>query len=215
MSLRPAATVIFTDGLAALHRGQLDLAEEKLTALSAKRHDVLAEATEGHCANGYVRTGDERTLEAMTMELELEGLIALARGESELALAKLGKAAELEEDSPFGFGPPVPPKPAQEILGEALLELGRHGEARVALEAALERAPRRVRSLDALRRAAGGAGDRRWRRGRFRPFVRSPIGRIARSPKRSGRRRRADAQILEPTVRVSGPGSASDTLSCK
>ena len=159
LSLRPAATVIFTDGLAALHRGELELTEEKLTELRAKRHDILAEATEGHCASGYVRTGDERTLEAMIMELELEGLIALARGESELALAKLGKAAELEEDAPFGFGPPVPPQPAQEILGEALLELGRHGEARVALEAALERAPRRVRTLDALARAAGGVGD--------------------------------------------------------
>ncbi len=159
LDLRPAAMVLFADGLAALHRGELELAGEKLSALRARRHDVLAEATEDHCSQGYTRSGSKRTIEAMTMELELEDLFALARGETDSGLEKLQEAASLEEDAAFGFGPPVPPKPAREILGEALLELGRHAEAREALEAALARAPRRVRSLDALRRAAGEAGD--------------------------------------------------------
>jgi tetratricopeptide (TPR) repeat protein len=159
LSLRPAATVLFTDGMAALHRGEIDLAEAQLEALRSRRHDLLAEATEGHCASGYVRTGGERTIEAMIMELELEGLIALTRGETEAGLDKLREAVVLEEDTPFGFGPPVPPKPAQEILGEALLALGRHQEARGPLETALDRAPRRAHALAALNTAPKESGD--------------------------------------------------------
>ncbi len=159
LRLRPAATVLFTDGLAALHRGELELAEAKLEALRNRRHDLLAGEVEGHCASGYVRTGSERTIEAMIMELELEGLLALQRGEIESGLEKLREAAVLEEDTPFGFGPPVPPKPAQEILGEALIALGRYEEAHEPLEAALARAPRRMHSLQALRKAAGETGD--------------------------------------------------------
>ena len=160
LDLRPAATVLFTDGLAALHRGERELAEAKLASLRARRLQILGvEAGGDHCAGGYARTGPESTLEAEIMELELEGLLALERGDTEEGLDKLAQAAVLEQDSPFGFGPPVPPKPAQEILGEALLELGRPQEARERLEAALARAPRRVRSLEALRLAAAGAGE--------------------------------------------------------
>ncbi len=160
LDLRPAAVVLYTDGLAALYRGERELAEAKLAALSERRREVLAAEGEGdHCASGYARTGPESTLEAEIMELELEGLLALERGEAEAGLDKLRQATALEEDSPFGFGPPVPPQPAEEILGEALLALGRHDEARGRLAAALARAPRRVRSLEALHRAAAGAGE--------------------------------------------------------
>ena len=159
LGLSQAAAVLFADGVAALHRGEPKLAKEKLAALRDRRHDVLADATEDHCAQGYTRTGDVSTREAMTMELQLEGLLALNRGKTDQGLEKLREAAGLEEDAPFGFGPPVPPKPAQELLGEALLKHGRYQEAREQLEAALARAPRRVRSLEALRRAAGEIGD--------------------------------------------------------
>ena len=51
-------------------------------------------------------------------------------------------------------------KPARELLGEALIELGRHAEARVQLEKALLRGPRRALPLVALERAIAGAEGR-------------------------------------------------------
>jgi tetratricopeptide (TPR) repeat protein len=58
------------------------------------------------------------------------------------------------------MGPPRPIKPAQELLGEVLLETGRAAEARDAFEAALRRNPNRSASVLGLARAVAAAGDR-------------------------------------------------------
>ena len=165
LDIKPTAAVLFTDGVAALERGDAEGAEARLAELRRSRQDVLAEATEDHCSTGYVRSGELRTLEAQIMELQLSALISHSRGEPDEALRALEAAALLEQDSPFGFGPPVPPKPSLELLGEVLLDLGRPADARERLEQAIARAPRRVLSLRALERAARelddqAAGDR-------------------------------------------------------
>jgi cytochrome c-type biogenesis protein CcmH/NrfG len=56
---------------------------------------------------------------------------------------------------PFGYGPPAVVKPSWELLGDALLELSRHEEARKAYQRSLERNPGRRLSLLGLARAAG------------------------------------------------------------
>jgi cytochrome c-type biogenesis protein CcmH/NrfG len=58
---------------------------------------------------------------------------------------------------PFDYGPPLPPKPSREVLGEALLAAGRHAEAAEAFRAALRRAPGRRLSLRGLAQAEGGS----------------------------------------------------------
>jgi cytochrome c-type biogenesis protein CcmH/NrfG len=56
-------------------------------------------------------------------------------------------------------GPPEPPKPAHELLGEVLLGLGRPAEAADAFATALRRTPRRPAALLGAARAAQAAGD--------------------------------------------------------
>ena len=83
----------------------------------------------------------------------------LEAGGADKGLEKLREAAELEEQTPFGYGPPFPVKPAFELLGEALLELDRPEEALEAFETSLGRTPRRALSLVGLREAAKAVGD--------------------------------------------------------
>jgi len=65
----------------------------------------------------------------------------------------------MEEKTAFGYGPPFPAKPAFELLGDALLDLDRPGEAAEAYRSSLDRAPRRALSLKGLRKAAKATGD--------------------------------------------------------
>ena len=89
----------------------------------------------------------------------LEGLVLLEDGKSDAALDKLREAVDLENATTFGYGPPFPPKPAIEILGETLLKIGKPQEALDAFRAALDRNPRRAISLKGLAKAAKGVGD--------------------------------------------------------
>ena len=156
LELNPAATVLYTNGVVALRRGEIATAEQMLADLRQRRQDALAGLIEEPSPDGYVRSGELRTLEAQVMELELGAQIHLLRGDTEKAIEQLAQAAELENDSSFGFGPPMPVKPALELFGEVLVDLGRYAEAREQLEKSLARNPRRVRSLRSLERAAVG-----------------------------------------------------------
>ncbi len=90
--------------------------------------------------------------------LELEGLLLLEDKPAE-AIEKLRAATKLEETTPFGYGPPFPPKPSFEMLGDALLSLDRPKEAAEAYSMSLQRAPRRALSMIGLRNAAAASGD--------------------------------------------------------
>ena len=91
--------------------------------------------------------------------LELEALLQLEDGKTESAVAILRKAVQIEERSPFGYGPPIPPKPALELYGDVLLAADRAEEAVKAYQASLERTPKRALSLQGLSKAAAAAGD--------------------------------------------------------
>jgi tetratricopeptide (TPR) repeat protein len=94
------------------------------------------------------------------MEREVAGLVHLAAGRPTEAIDALRAAAEAERALPTGMGPPRPIKPAQELLGEVLLETGRAAEARDAFDAAVRRNPNRSISVLGLARAVAATGDR-------------------------------------------------------
>ncbi len=137
----PLANYVFTTGFAAAKGGNLELARE-----SAAKLGTLAERDQAPTFVGI-------------LSLELEALLALEDGDQEGAVEKLERAAFLEENMPFEFGPPAVIKPSHELLGEVLLDLGHHEDAVAAFEAALERSPRRTASLAGLAHAAAAAGD--------------------------------------------------------
>ena len=104
--------------------------------------------------------GDLAKLDAIpVLRLEIEGLIRLAQQDTAGGLAKLRLAASIEDTMPMAFGPPEIIKPSHELLGEELLRVGRATEAKRSFQRALQLAPRRLRSLLGLRRAALEEGD--------------------------------------------------------
>lgn len=82
--------------------------------------------------------------------LQLEGLVAAREGKSERAIARLSRAADLEEATRTPSGPPDLIKPALELFGEVALRLGHCETARDAFERSLARMPGRRLSLRGL-----------------------------------------------------------------
>jgi tetratricopeptide (TPR) repeat protein len=93
------------------------------------------------------------------MARELEGILAFARGERELGLRLVAEAAVIEDGLIVEYGPPDVVKPAHELRGEMLFDLGRPAEAQQAFTRALQAAPGRRAALRGLARAARDAGD--------------------------------------------------------
>jgi len=101
--------------------------------------------------------GDRRIPQVMAQQLEAMILFSEGRREEALVLAR--QAAVVESSLPFEFGPPVPVKPANEQVGEMLMDLRRPKEAMEAFELSLKRTPGRALSLLGLARAATLAKD--------------------------------------------------------
>ncbi|HZC76380.1 MAG TPA: tetratricopeptide repeat protein, partial [Ktedonobacterales bacterium] len=144
----PAARLTreFARGLVAARSGSLPSAREALASVHEAR-----EAVEAMREGKEDRNGTQR---GVILEDELRAAIMAAEGKNVEAVALLRQAAAAEESLPMAFGPPFVDKPAHELLGEVLLEMGRPAEARVAFETAVARAPNRTRSVDGLHRCA-------------------------------------------------------------
>jgi hypothetical protein len=91
------------------------------------------------------------------MERGLAAVIALAAGRGNEAVGILQAAAQSEAQLPAPLGLPAPIKPAPELLGEVLVELGRSAEAVPFFEQALGRNPNRSSSVLGLARATAAA----------------------------------------------------------
>lgn len=84
---------------------------------------------------------------------------SMAEGRTDRALAEMREAAELAARMEKHPVTPGALQPAHELLGDLLLETGRHAEALEAYERSLETWPRRHHSLDGAARAAEAAGQ--------------------------------------------------------
>ncbi len=114
--------------------------------------------------------GDLRPVIAI-MEREVAALIDLAAGRHEQAVGVLQAAVQAEQQLAPPLGLPKPVKPAPELLGEVLLELGRPREAVQFFQQALERNPNRTLSVLGLARAAIAVGDTEAARAQYRVLV--------------------------------------------
>jgi tetratricopeptide (TPR) repeat protein len=109
-----------------------------------------------HCHGGGAMPADQG---GKILEKQVSALALLAKEDSEGALKLLAEAAEDEARMPPPMGPPDPAKPAHELYGEVLLELGRAEEAGRQFDLALLRTPNRTASLLGAARAAAKRGD--------------------------------------------------------
>jgi tetratricopeptide (TPR) repeat protein len=140
----------FADGMAALATGDRAAAERSLEEIKTRLRAVDTSGTSAYGPDVHA---------AQVMALELEATLVRDAGDSEQAIARLEKAAKLEEQIPYEYGPPRVVKPSHELLGEVLLDLNRPREAEIAFNGALARGPRRTASLLGLARAAERSGD--------------------------------------------------------
>jgi tetratricopeptide (TPR) repeat protein len=136
---------LFAIGMSATRGGDPKLAEMALAELSKRA--------------GAKQSGSRQS-DVAVMEKELAALLAVAAGRREDAVLRMQEAVALDRDLPPPLGPPRPIKPAPELFGEILLELGRPGDAAAAFDRALARWPNRSLSLLGRARAAAALGER-------------------------------------------------------
>jgi Flp pilus assembly protein TadD len=105
-------------------------------------------------------SGPGAPLDVAVMEKELLAVVATVAGDGARAVEALREAVALERQLPPPLGPPRPIKPASELAGELLLELGRPREAVAELERALSSWPNRSAILLGLTRAHAALGDK-------------------------------------------------------
>jgi tetratricopeptide (TPR) repeat protein len=141
----PSPNYYYAQVIAAIERGDADTAREIADNVKA-----------GGAGNPEVILGQDV---AEVLQLELRGKFALAAGDRTTALALFREAASRENAMPPKFGPPAVVKPAAELLGDLLLELGRADEAMAAYKDQLVRTPRRAATLLGLVRAAHLSND--------------------------------------------------------
>lgn len=144
----------FADAYDASRHGSLDAALAAVDQIKRSAERFLVAANDA----GIPADHPLRRLTAIEQD-EVQGLLLLRQGNSEGALALLSKAAAAERAIPMDFGPPTLDKPANELLGDVLLELGRAKDARTAYEAAQTLAPGRGQSLIGLDRCARALQD--------------------------------------------------------
>ena len=136
----------FARGIGLLRSGRPEAAATEVAALTALEATLQASGQ----AAWATQVGVQRTTVA--------ALAAIAMGDAASGLRDLQSAAETEDALLKSVVEPGPLAPARELLGEALLALGRNAEAEAAFEAVLRVNPNRFRALAGAAAAAQANG---------------------------------------------------------
>jgi tetratricopeptide (TPR) repeat protein len=133
-------------------------------SLAGMARQALAERAQSE------REGDLRPAIAI-MEREVAAVIELAAGRRDQAVEILQAAARSELQLPPPFGLPEPIKPAPELLGEVMLQVGRPRDAIEPFDQALRRNANRSSSVLGLARAATALGQMDTARQHYRELL--------------------------------------------
>lgn len=143
----PEAVTWFAKGLAAAHLNRVDdtrKADHRLQELEG-----VAEASGEKLFAGQIRI----------LRLAVEAWVAQAQGKAETALELMREAAELEASTPKHPVTPAQTLPADELLGDLLMELGKPDRALSAFKRSLQLYPNRFNGLLGAARAARALKD--------------------------------------------------------
>ena len=119
--------------------------------------------------------GDMRPVIAI-MERQIAALVELGAGRRDRAVEILRAAAQAEQLLPAPLGLPKPIKPAPELLGEVLIEIGRPREALAPFQQSLRRNVNRSLSVLGLARAARASGDMAMARAQYGTLLKNYAG---------------------------------------
>jgi hypothetical protein len=144
MPARRASMIHFVKAAAAIRAGNIESAELHVASLAQLEMQL-------NDLNWSEKAKD-------VMLLELKALLQGARGNQAEAVRLLSEATSIEYAMPRRFGPPWPPKPSHELLGETLAVLGDNDGAREQFRLSLTLAKGRSISLLGLARSASAVG---------------------------------------------------------
>jgi tetratricopeptide (TPR) repeat protein len=158
----PEAVARFARGLGAAHLGKLNEAEAE-----SQRLAQLETATRQMGENLFARN-------VRVLQLELDAWIAHAEAQRDRfegiqehpeletrAVSMMREAIDLELTTPKAAVTPAPTLPAEELLGDLLMEQKKPQEALAAYRSSLQHYPKRLNSLNGAARAARSLGNRR------------------------------------------------------
>jgi tetratricopeptide (TPR) repeat protein len=146
---RANALTFFARGYARARLNDVVGAREDVGRLAEARDRLRQHSDEGVAAADLVEV----------QRLAVEGWVADAEGNRELALQRLRQAAQLEDRTDDGPVTPGPVVRARELLGELLLARGQPVAAAAEFRAALKSAPQRLNVLIGLAKSAQMARD--------------------------------------------------------
>ncbi len=155
----PEAIAYFARGLGATHEGKIDDATKSVMRLQ-ELEDSMRKAKENLFARNI-----------RVLRLELNAWLAHAKNENESAVALIKEATELEASTPKHAVTPGPTLPADEQLGDLLMELQQPAEALSAYKRALEFYPRRFNAALGAARAAVAMKDNAQARAYYEQLV--------------------------------------------
>jgi tetratricopeptide (TPR) repeat protein len=151
----PEFNFAFGTGFAAAELGDVGAARESLASL-----DRLLTQLPALFDHAGLPADDPARRVPQIQRLQIEAVNLSAERHGDQAIARMEQAILAGKDLPYAFGPPIPEKPSEELLGELLLKANKASEAREAFAASLQRAPRRAESLLGLARAESAMGDK-------------------------------------------------------
>jgi tetratricopeptide (TPR) repeat protein len=156
----PEAIARFARGLGAAHLGRINEAK----AESERLNGLETVST---------KMGEELfTRNIRMLRLELNSWIAHLEGQEESSVSLMRQAADLEESTPKHAVTPGPTLPAEELLGDLLIDQKRPAEALTAYQLSLELYPKRFNSLLGASRAARALGNATLERAYRRELLR-------------------------------------------
>ncbi len=143
----PEAVTWFARGLGAAHQNQIEEAQRA----GHRLQELEAAARKG---------GEELfSRQIRILRLEVQAWLAHSTQDNESSLKLMREASELEQSTPKPAATPAPTLPAQELLGDLLMEQEQPKQALAAYEQSLKLYPRRFNSLLGAARASRAAAD--------------------------------------------------------
>jgi len=150
----------FLEGMIAYHQKDAPKVTTVIKEMSDRRkkaQNIVGDSGFAMCSAGGYASKPPNQLEidmAHVMEMELQAYLASLNGDMEMAKTWFEKGMALDEKLSYSFGPPSILKPVHEAYGEWLLDNNQLEAALTTFDRALERQPRRLRSLEGKKKAA-------------------------------------------------------------